>query len=413
MRTGISITITRSVRGRLEAITRDRNASQKHAWRAAIILSSADGVGTNEIMRRTGKSKTCVWRWQERFMKEGIAGLLHDKTRPSRIPPLGPEVAARVVALTLADPPVETTHWTADLMARASGISASAVRRIWKAHGLQPHRYRQFKLSNDPNFVDKLRDVVGLYVDPPAHAIVLSLDEKSQIQALDRTQPGLPLKKGRLGTMTHDYKRHGTTTLFAALNVLDGTVIGRNMQRHRHQEFMRFLNAIEAEVQRAVHDDEPRRSTSGACPRASSRGWVRCRSSSMGNVGRSTGPHAGEDVVTQVAVVVEGQGVGEQVEGMAAEVAERDDHVGRWGVLHGAEGVERLPAPLAVLVHHVGQGRLLAAHEHRLGGRLGVVGGALRGRRRVADLVEDRGHVGEHVLDPPAGAVARGDPLVG
>src|SRR3954462_8318598 len=164
MRTGISITITRSVRGRLEAITRDRNASQKHAWRAAIILSSADGVGTNGIMRRTGKSKTCVWRWQERFMKEGIAGLLHDKTRPSRIPPLGPEVAARVVALTLADPPVETTHWTADLMARASGISASAVRRIWKAHGLQPHRYRQFKLSNDPNFVDKLRDVVGLYV---------------------------------------------------------------------------------------------------------------------------------------------------------------------------------------------------------------------------------------------------------
>jgi transposase len=149
MRTGISITITRSVRGRLEAITRDRNASQKHAWRAAIILSSADGVGTNEIMRRTGKSKTCVWRWQERFMKEGIDGLLHDKTRPSRIPPLGPEVAARVVALTLADPPVETTHWTADLMARASGISASAVRRIWKAHGLQPHHYRQFKLSTE------------------------------------------------------------------------------------------------------------------------------------------------------------------------------------------------------------------------------------------------------------------------
>ena len=124
-----------------------RDASQKHAWRAAVNLSSADGVGTNEIMRRTGKSKTCVWRWQERFMKEGIDGLLHDKTRPSRIPPLGPEVAARVVALTLADPPVETTHWTADLMARASGISASAVRRIWKAHGLQPHRYRQFKLT--------------------------------------------------------------------------------------------------------------------------------------------------------------------------------------------------------------------------------------------------------------------------
>jgi transposase len=248
MRSGISIKITRPDRRRLEAITKDRNSSQKHVWRAAIVLLSADDVGTNEIMRQTGTSKTCVWRWQQRFMEEGVDGLLQDKTRPSRIPGLGPEVAERVVALTLADPPTETTHWTADLMARASGISASAVRRIWKAHGLQPHRCRQFKLSNDPDFVAKLRDVVGLYVDPPAHAIVLSVDEKSQIQALDRTQPGLPLKKGRLGTMTHDYKRHGTTTLFAALNVLDGTVIGRNMQRHRHQELIRFLNTIEAEV---------------------------------------------------------------------------------------------------------------------------------------------------------------------
>jgi transposase len=227
MRTGITIAITRPDRRQLEAITKDRNAPQKHAWRAAIVLLTADGVGTNEIMRQTGKSKTCVWRWQERFMEAGVEGLLRDKTRPSRIPKLGPEVAERVVALTLAEPPAETTHWTADLMARASGISASAVRRIWMAHGLQPHRCRQFKLSNDPQFVAKLRDVVGLYVDPPAHAIVLSVDEKTQIQALDRTQPGLPLKKGRLGTMTHDYKRHGTTTLFAALNVLDGTVIGR------------------------------------------------------------------------------------------------------------------------------------------------------------------------------------------
>lgn len=189
------------------------------------------GVGTVEIMRRTGKS--CVWRWQERFAEEGFEGLLRDKTRPSRIPPLGPDVAERVVALTLEDPPAGTTHWTADMMAKVADISASAVRRIWKAHGLQPHRWRQFKLSNDPKFVDKLRDVVGVYVDPPAHAIVLSVDEKSQIQALDGTQPGLPMKRGRLGTMTHDYKRHGTTTLFASLNVLDGTVIGRNMQRHR------------------------------------------------------------------------------------------------------------------------------------------------------------------------------------
>ena len=142
----------------------------------------------------------------------------------------------------------ETTHWTAGLAAQQLGISVSSVQRIWRAHGLQPHRVRQFKLSRDRQFVEKLRDVVGLYVDPPAHAVVLSVDEKSQIQALDRTQPGLPMKKGRCGTMTHDYKRHGTTTLFAALNVLEGKIIGRCMQRHRHQEFIRFLNTIEADI---------------------------------------------------------------------------------------------------------------------------------------------------------------------
>ena len=202
------------------------------------------------------KSKTCIWRWQERFLEEGFDGLIRDKTRPSRIKPLGAETAERVVALTLGEPPGETTHWTGALMAKAAGLSVSSIQRIWRAHGLQPHRMRQFKLSNDPRFVDKLRDVVGLYVDPPAHAIVLSVDEKSQIQALDRTQPGLPLKKGRAGTMTHDYERHGTTTLFAAMNVLDGKVIGRNMQRHRHQEFIRFLNVIEKQV--PVRKDDPR-----------------------------------------------------------------------------------------------------------------------------------------------------------
>jgi transposase len=255
MRTGISITVGPSDRLRLEALVRDRNAPQKHVWRAEIVLLSADGVGTNEIKRRTGKSKTCVWRWQERFMQEGFEGLLHDKTRRSRIPPLGAAVAARVVALTQNDPPAEATHWTATMMAKAAGISASSVQRIWRAHGLQPHRVRQFKLSNDPNFVDKLHDVVGLYVNPPEHAIVLSVDEKSQIQALDRTQPGLPLKKGRAATMTHDYKRNGTTTLFAAFDVLEGKVIGRCMQKHRHQEFIRFLNQIEAQVpaNKAVH----------------------------------------------------------------------------------------------------------------------------------------------------------------
>ena len=233
---------------RLSTVARDRNAPHKHVWRAEIVLLSADGVGTNEIMRRTGKSKTCVWRWQERFMQAGYDGLLRDKTRPSRIPPLGSDIAERVVVLTQTDPPAEATHWTATMMAKAVGISASSVQRIWRTHGLQPHRVHQFKLSNDPRFIDKLRDVVGLYVDLPAHAIVLSVDEKSQIQALDRTQPGLPMKKGRAGTMTHDYKRHGTTTLFAALDILEGKVIGRCMQRHRHQEFIRFLNAIEAQV---------------------------------------------------------------------------------------------------------------------------------------------------------------------
>jgi transposase len=248
MRTGISITLKARDRRRLEAIVGDRNAAQKHVWRASIVLMTAAGLGTNEIMRRSSKSKTCVWRWQERFMQDGVEGLLRDKTRPSRIAPLSAEVAERVVALTLTDPPAEATHWTAAMMAKEVGISVSSVQRIWRAHGLEPHRVRRFKLSTDPRFVDKLRDVVGLYVNPPAHAIVLSVDEKSQIQALDRTQPGLPMKKGRAGTMTHDYKRNGTTTLFAALNVLDGTVIGSNMQRHRHQEFIRFLNTVEAEV---------------------------------------------------------------------------------------------------------------------------------------------------------------------
>jgi transposase len=248
MRTGIVIDVSAADRARLEAVVADRNSPQKHVWRARIVLLTAAGCGTNEIMRQAGVAKTAVWRWQERFMQAGVDGLLRDKTRPSRIPPLARDVIERVVARTLTDPPGETTHWTAAAMAEQTGLSVSSVQRIWRSHGLQPHRLRHFKLSNDPQFAAKVRDIVGLYVDPPAHAVVLSVDEKSQIQALDRTQPGLPLKKGRCGTMTHDYKRNGTTTLFAALNVLDGSIIGRCMQRHRHQEFIRFLNAVEAEV---------------------------------------------------------------------------------------------------------------------------------------------------------------------
>ena len=232
MRTGISFTVSAEDRSRLEAIISQPSSPQKHVWRCRIVVLSGDGVGTSAIMAATGKSKTCVWRWQERFMTEGVDGLLREKTRPPGIPRTADTKIDEVVRLTLAPPPHEATHWTVRAMGKAVGLAASTVRAIWKAHGLSPHRWRQFKLSNDPAFAAKRHDVVGLYVSPPAHAVVLSVDEKSQIQALDRTQPGLPLKKGRGPTMTHDYKRNGTTTLFAALNVLDGSVIGQNMQRH-------------------------------------------------------------------------------------------------------------------------------------------------------------------------------------
>jgi len=255
MRAGIVVNVTRADRRLLEAIVADRSAPQKHVWRANIILATADGCGTAEIMRRSGKSKPVVWTWQARFMAEGIEGLTRDKTRKPGKPPLPAVTVQRVVALALGPAPGETTHWTGRMLAKAAGVSLRSVQRILEAHQLAPHRIRTFKLSNDPKFAEKLKDIVGLYVDPPDHAVILSVDEKSQIQALDRTQPGLPMKKGRAGTMTHDYKRNGTTTLFAALNILDGTVIGRNMKRHRHQEFIRFLDAIEARVPRrkAIH----------------------------------------------------------------------------------------------------------------------------------------------------------------
>jgi hypothetical protein len=255
MRAGIVVNVTPEDRRRLETIVGDRNAPQKHVWRAKIILATADGCGTAEIMRRSGKAKPVVWRWQERFMREGVAGLTRDKMRKPGKPPLPTTIVQRVVDLALGPPPGEATHWTGRMLAKAAGVSLRSVQRILEAHQLAPHRIRTFKLSNDPKFAEKLKDIVGLYVDPPEHAVVLSVDEKSQIQALDRTQPGLPMKPGRAGTMTHDYKRHGTTTLFAALNVLDGTIMGSNMKRHRHQEFIRFLNTIEAQVtkRKAVH----------------------------------------------------------------------------------------------------------------------------------------------------------------
>jgi transposase len=235
-------------RTRLEAIVADRNRAQKHVLRARIVLHSADRLSVAEVARRAVVGRPAVWRWQRRYAVAGVDGLLRDATRKPGKAPTPDATVQRVVALTCGEPPGEATQWTGRAMARASGLSLRTVQRIWAAHDLQPHRMRTFKRSNDPDFAAKLEAIVGLYLDPPVHSLVLSLDEKSQIQALDRTQPGLPLKPGKAGTMTHDYKRHGTTTLFAALNVLDGKVIGRCMARHRHQEFIRFLNAIECEV---------------------------------------------------------------------------------------------------------------------------------------------------------------------
>jgi transposase len=235
-------------RERLAAVVEDRNRPQKHIQRVRIILLSAERLTVLDVAARSGASRPSVWRWQQRFAEEGVAGLLRDKTRLPGRAPLPPAIIAQVLALPCGEPPKAATHWTGRMVAEVVGVSLSAIQRIWAAHRLQPHRIRTFKKSNDPAFAAKVEDIVGLYMNPPKHAIVVSIDEKSQIQALDRTQPGLPLKPGRCGTRTHDYKRNGTTTLFAALNILDGTVVGRCMPRHTHQEFITFLNAVERAV---------------------------------------------------------------------------------------------------------------------------------------------------------------------
>jgi transposase len=239
-------------RATLEGWVADRNTPQKLVWRARIVLMSAAGAGTMTIVRALGKSKRTVGRWRERYLAKGVVGLRRDATRPGRKPPLSADIIARVVEMTLHETPPGATHWSVRSMARAVGISHTSVQRIWNAHGLKPHLVKTFKLSNDKRFVEKVMDIVGLYVDPPDKALVLAVDEKSQIQALDRTQPGLPIKKGRAGTMTHDYKRHGTTTLFAALDVASGRVIGECMKRHRHQEWLRFLRAIDRATPKAL-----------------------------------------------------------------------------------------------------------------------------------------------------------------
>jgi transposase len=239
------ITIDAADRDELERLVRDGNTAQKVVWRARIVLLAAEGLPAGAIAAATGKSQLTVRRWRGRFLAKGVGGLLKDASRPPRRKPLTAEKIAAVVHMTLHTQPPNATHWSVRTMAAAAGLSPSSIQRIWSAHGLKPHLTKTFKLSRDPNFAAKVQDVVGLYLDPPDKALVLSLDEKSQIQALDRTQPGLPMKKGRAGTWTHDYKRHGATTLFAALDVATGKVFGTCMKQHRHQEWLKFLRTVD------------------------------------------------------------------------------------------------------------------------------------------------------------------------
>jgi transposase len=213
--------------------------------RSKIILQAAEGLENREIAVRLGTDRESVGRWRTRFARLGLAGIEKDAPRSGRKPSIPRSTVEEIVRLTTSSKPKNATHWSTRSMARASGVSAKTVHRVWQANELKPHLSRTFKASNDPKFLEKLTDVVALYLDPPEHALVLCADEKSQIQALDRTQPGLPIKKGRCGTMTHDYKRNGTTTLFAAIELLSGTVIGECMSRHRHQEWIKFLRTID------------------------------------------------------------------------------------------------------------------------------------------------------------------------
>jgi transposase len=232
----------------LEAWVRAKTTPQRVVLRSRICLLAAEGMSNNAIAQELDTTRPTVLLWRKRFEKEGPKGLSEDAPHGPSKKQLNPQKVQSILEATLHTKPVGATHWSTRTMAKAQGVSHASVGRIWDAHGLQPHRVRTFKLSKDKRFVEKLTDVVGVYLNPPDKAVVLCVDEKSQVQALDRTQPGLPLKKGRCGTMTHDYKRNGTTCLFAALNVLDGKVIGTCYPRHRHVEFLKFLRKIDREI---------------------------------------------------------------------------------------------------------------------------------------------------------------------
>jgi len=220
---------------------------QQVALRCRIVLAAAEGQSESAIARQLGTNRKTVTLWRTRFVEDGLESLWEIAPGRGRKPTYGPEKIKAIVDATLQTKPSGMTHWSCRQMAKSQGVSKSTVSNIWRSHNVKPHRVKRFKLSRDPRFLEKLTDLVGLYLNPPQQAMVICVDEKSQIQALDRTQPGLPLKKGRCGTMTHDYKRHGTTTLFAALEVLEGRVIGQCFERHRHQEFLRFLRRLDQE----------------------------------------------------------------------------------------------------------------------------------------------------------------------
>ncbi len=232
----------------LRKLSGGRSCSVRLAQRAKIVLLAAKGLENCRIAAELGIDRGTVSRWRRRYLEAGLKGIEKDAHRPGRLPSISPAKVSEVIRKTTQTTPENATEWSRRTMAAEVGISAASVGRIWKKNGLKPHLARTFKVSNDPRFSEKLEDIIDLYVNPPEDALVLSVDEKSQIQALDRTQPGLPLKRGRCGTMTHDYKRNGTTTLFAALNTLDGTVISMCMPRHRQQEWLKFLELIDRET---------------------------------------------------------------------------------------------------------------------------------------------------------------------
>src|SRR5437899_7515796 len=255
MRIAPAIELRPHQRAAVELWARGRSLPARVVERARMVLRAAAGEQDKAIAHDLGVTPKKVSRWRKRYLTLGLAGLEKDAPRSGRKPQISARLNQRVLQITTRHHAAHATHWSARTMATAVGISEASVRRIWHTHGLKPHLLQTFKVSRDPKFAEKLADIVGLYLNPPEHALVLSLDEKSQIQALDRTQPGLPLKKGQGQTMTHDYKRHGTTTLFAALNTLNGRVIGTCMSQHRHQEWLRFLRLIEAQTptDREVH----------------------------------------------------------------------------------------------------------------------------------------------------------------